>query len=168
MAHSVELLNRQRKFEVDAPLRDMILKCARACLAEQKFPYKAQLSIQLVSNRVMAQYNRQFMGKSGPTDVLSFPLLYFNEDGSPIVEEGDLMHEADELPLGDLILSLERAQSQAEEYGHSFTREVGYLTVHGMFHLLGFDHMDEAEKALMRQKEETVLKRLRLTRGSGG
>ena len=103
-----------------------------------------EVSIALVDNEYIKELNAEYRELDEPTDVLSFPL------GEDI--------------LGDIIVSLERAESQAEEYNHSLDREVGFLVVHGMLHLLGYDHKEEAAKEEMRKREEEVLNRLDLTR----
>lgn len=95
------------------------------------------------------------------TDVLSFPFLDA-KNGDITVSDEDFYEGY--LSLGDIVISLERAKEQAEEYGHSFEREVGFLTCHSMLHLLGYDHIDEADRVIMRKKEEEILKKLKLTR----
>ena len=98
-----------------------------------------------------------------PTDVLSFPLLALSPGEKPGKEEMDL--DSGLVPLGDMVISLERARAQGEEYGHGIRRELGYLAVHSVLHLLGYDHTDEGEeKAKMRQREETILTALGLFR----
>ena len=95
------------------------------------------------------------------TDVLSFPVRDA-KNGDITVSDEDFYEGY--LSLGDIVISLERAKEQAEEYGHSFEREAGFLTCHSMLHLLGYDHIDEADRAIMRKKEEEILKKLKLTR----
>lgn len=98
-----------------------------------------------------------------PTDVLSFPMFELTPGELPDEEDADPGSEC--IPLGDMVLSLERAQAQADEFGHSLEREVSYLTVHSVLHLLGYDHMDEgAEKAQMREREEAILTALQILR----
>ncbi|ACL70008.1 rRNA maturation RNase YbeY [Halothermothrix orenii] len=102
------------------------------------------VSVALVDNKTIAELNSKYRNVEGPTDVLSFPM--------------------DEDILGDIIISIDRARQQADEYGHSLERELGFLTVHGMLHLLGYNHKTDEEKCVMRQKEERVLKELELYR----
>ena len=107
-------------------------------------------------------YTHEHRGIDKATDVLSFPMLEYDEDGEILSEDvgfGDI------LLLGDIVLSLEHAQAQAEEYGHSFEREVGFLCAHSVLHLLGYDHEeDEESRLVMREKEEKALSALGLTR----
>jgi len=110
---------------------------------------QTEVSIVLANDEYIHQLNRQYRGKDCPTDVLSFAL---NEG-----EEVEVIDGPAEVLLGDIIISLETTARQAQEYGHSLERELAYLTVHGMLHLLGFDHMTEEDKQEMRQEEEYVL-----------
>lgn len=115
-----------------------------------------EVSVVLADDEYIHQLNRQYRGKDCPTDVLSFAL---NEG-----EEPEILDGPEEILLGDIIISLETAARQAEEYGHSLERELAYLTVHGILHLLGYDHMTEDEKKEMRQEEEYILSFLGITR----
>lgn len=104
-----------------------------------------------MDNEEIHQINKQFRGIDRPTDVLSFPQLTF--------EEGEIMdrNENGEVVLGDIIISLERAREQAEEYGHSLKREIAFLTAHSMLHLLGYDHMEPEEEKEMFAKQKEIL-----------
>ena len=109
------------------------------------------------------QTNLEMRGVDRPTDVLSFPM--FDLCPGELPDEEDADPATGLVPLGDMCISLERAAAQAEEYGHSLERELSYLTVHSMLHLLGYDHLDEGEqKAQMRQREETVMEILGIAR----
>ena len=100
-----------------------------------------------------------------PTDVLSFPMFDLTA-GQPPVDERLLDPATHRLPLGDMVISLERATAQAEEYGHSIQRELGYLAVHSVLHLLGYDHMDEGQqKRQMRAREEAIMNEMGVPRG---
>lgn len=116
----------------------------------------AEVSVVFADDAYIHELNRDYRGKDTPTDVLSFAL---NEGAEP-----DIIGGPEETLLGDIIISLDTAARQAEDFGHSLERELAYLTVHGMLHLLGFDHEAEAEKIVMRQKEEQVLSQLGYTR----
>lgn len=120
-------------------------------LQYEAFTEPCEISISIVDNEEIQQINKQFRNMDKPTDVLSFPLLTFAENEVPDRNEND------EILLGDIILSMERAKEQAEEYGHSLKREVAFLTAHSMLHLLGYDHMDKAEEIEMFQKQEDIL-----------
>jgi probable rRNA maturation factor len=164
--HEILISNRQRKMPVSKELKAVIRTCVLEVLLQEEFDRPAEVSVTLVSNRMIRGYNREFRGLDKPTDVLSFPILSFDEEYHTIDMAGDLDLDREEgaVLLGDIVLSLEQAHLQAEEFGHSLMREVGYLTVHSMYHLLGYDHMEEKEKALMRKKEEQVLEKINLPR----
>lgn len=140
-----EITNLQEKILVDEGLKEVITKAVLSTLNEEK--QEGVVSIALVDNAYIQKLNREYRQKDAPTDVLSFPLA----------------DDEDEI-LGDVVISLEKAQEQAKDYGHSFYREVAFLTVHGVLHLLGHDHYEEEETRLMREKEEKILKVLGLVR----
>ena len=123
---------------------------------------QAEISVVLADDDYIHQLNRQYRGKDRPTDVLSFAMNDYcaGEHEPEIAEAPDDI----EILLGDIVISLETTARQAEEFGHSLERELAYLTVHGMLHLLGYDHENEAEQAEMRQEEEHVLSLLGITR----
>lgn len=116
----------------------------------------AEVSITLTDNKHIHELNLRYRGIDRPTDVLSFAL---NEGEEPEIFDGPAVDV-----LGDIILSVERAVEQAAEYGHSVQREIAFLTVHGMLHLLGYDHMEEADRIEMRREEEFVMKKLAIAR----
>ena len=116
----------------------------------------AEVSVTLTNDAYIHEINRTYRGVDRPTDVISFALM---ESEEPEIVGGDPRDV-----LGDLIISLERAQAQAEEYGHSYLRELSFLTVHGMLHLLGYDHMEEAERAEMEEEQRRVMKELGIGR----
>ncbi len=155
----VDIENQQRTVKIPTGLRMLIRRCCHAVLEMESFDGNAQVDVTLVDNERIHQVNMEQRGIDAPTDVLSFPL---GENG-----EYDVHPETEEVMLGNIVLSLEQAQKQAEDYGHSFNREVGYLTVHSMLHLLGYDHVEGGMEAVrMREKEETVMKQVGLPRGS--
>lgn len=130
-------------------------KAAVLCVEKDGLPAeRAEISLTLVSEEEIRELNRVYRNVDKPTDVLSFPLI---EDFGSLPQEDDLL-------LGDVVICLEQAKAQAAEYGHSEEREIVYLFVHSVCHLLGFDHMEEAEKAEMRQREEEVMTLLQLER----
>lgn len=120
-------------------------------------PEEAEVSLTLVDDPRIHELNREYRGVDRPTDVLSFALQEEAED------EPEIMDFEDEI-LGDIIISVERARAQAEEYGHSFERELVYLAVHGTLHLLGYNHEVEEDKVEMRRQEETVMNQIGLLR----
>lgn len=144
-----------------APPEDMeslIEQCTAAALEEEELgEYDAQVSVTLVDNEGIRALNNEHRGIDRATDVLSFPL---GDD-----EGFDTDPETGAILLGDIVLSLERAKEQAEEYGHSYRREVAFLLAHSLFHLLGYDHeISEEEEKLHFAKQDKILERLGITR----
>ena len=153
----VYISNQQKAVKIPSGLRLLIRKCCHAVLEMEEFGKPAEVSVTFVDNNEIQTLNREYRHKDAPTDVLSFPL---GENG-----EYDINEDTGAYVLGDVVISMEKAVEQAERYGHSLSREVGFLTVHSMLHLLGYDHEQGGlEAALMREKEETVLGRLGLPR----
>ena len=150
--------NHQDKLPLTYRLKMLVREAVEATLDYEQFGNPAEVSVTFVDNAEIKDLNKKFRGIDKATDVLSFPLFdYEGESEEPPVDEMLGM-------LGDIVLSLEQADLQAKEYGHSFEREVAFLTVHSMLHLLGYDHENEDEREVMRQKEEETLKSLSLTR----
>ncbi len=142
---------------------DEVIELAiKASLAEEDMDENCEISVTLCTSEEIAVLNKEYMGRDGATDVLSFPQLSFDED--KCIFEDSLTYNGDNLLLGDIVISLERAAEQAEEYGHSERREVGFLTVHSMLHLLGYDHMEDAEREEMQAKEKKILAAMNLPR----
>ncbi|WP_026105125.1 rRNA maturation RNase YbeY [Halalkalibacterium ligniniphilum] len=117
-----------------------------------------ELSISFVDDQQIQEINREYRGKDAPTDVISFALNEMGED------ELDIIDADTPNVLGDIIISIPRTHEQAEEYGHSFHRELGFLVVHGFLHLLGYDHMTEEEEKEMFSRQEDILTAYGLTR----
>lgn len=115
-----------------------------------------EVSITLTNNEYIHELNREYRHIDRPTDVLSFAL---NESEEPAIENGPDINV-----LGDLVISVERAEEQAADYGHSVRREIAFLTVHGMLHLLGYDHMEEADRLEMEQEQRYVMDQLGIKR----
>ncbi|MEA4919518.1 MAG: rRNA maturation RNase YbeY [Clostridiaceae bacterium] len=143
----------------------LIRKAASAAYDVFEYPFDASVDITMTDDDGIRDINRDFRGVDRPTDVLSFPLNEFMEGTAPDDAEVDLDPDTGTLPLGDMIISVERAKQQGEELGHGFERECAYLTVHSILHLLGYDHMDEGEqKAAMREMEESIMTQIGLER----
>jgi probable rRNA maturation factor len=142
-------------------LEQLLTDILKFALAREQVPQDAEVSVVLVDDAYIRELNRQYRAKDTHTDVLSFAMRESVPEEEAI--EGD--PGAEQL-LGDIVISVERAREQAEEYGHSFERELGYLAVHGVLHLLGYDHEKEEDRKIMRQKEEEILKAFDLTRGA--
>lgn len=161
--------NRQNKLEVTDEFIEKIKEVCEYTLNEEgvKCPY--QVSLLFVDNNEIKEINEETRNISKETDVLSFPMLdypegkvfkdiYINFDFDVTYLDGE------ELVLGDMVLSLEKAKEQSIEYNHSYFREVAYLVVHSVLHLLGYDHMEECDKVIMRKREEEILNSLNITR----
>lgn len=153
----VYIRNNQKNVKIPVGLRLLVRKCCAAVLTYEHFENDAEVSVSFVSNSEIRQLNKQFRSKDTSTDVLSFPL---GENG-----KYDINQETGALLLGDVVISMETAVKQAKTYGHSLEREVGFLTVHSMLHLLGYDHETSAlDAANMREKEEAVLSAVGISR----
>mgnify|MGYP003290799117 CR=1 FL=1 len=131
----------------------LIRNVVETVLKEEKIIQDLEIYITLTNNDNIQKINAEHRNIDKPTDVLSFPMFERNEIPS-LKEKND---ELIETMLGDIIVSVEKVREQAEEYGHSFKRELAYLVTHGMLHLLGYDHMIEEEKIVMRKREEEIL-----------
>ena len=159
MAQSVKvaITNRQKDVKIPSGIRLLIRRCCHAVLATEGFEGPAEVSVSFVNNEQIRELNNEFRHKDAATDVLSFPL---GENGVY-----DINEETGAYQLGDVVISVPKAMEQAEQYGHSLQREMGFLTVHSMLHLLGYDHEAGGLEALrMREKEETVMSKLGLAR----
>ncbi|WP_213975252.1 rRNA maturation RNase YbeY [Tepidanaerobacter acetatoxydans] len=156
---NVVINNLQDKIDVTQKLEELINKAVNTAISVEKVSGDLEVSIALVDDEYIQKLNRQYRSLDASTDVLSFAMreTVFEECGSFEFQEEEL--------LGDVVISLEKAKEQAVEYGHSFEREVGFLVVHGILHLLGYDHEVGEEKVVMRQREEEILKAIDLTRG---
>lgn len=143
----------QDKISINEDIDKIIKSVVLECLNVENKTGDYEVSITFVDDEEIQQLNNQYRNVDKSTDVLSFP----------IYEEEEL-----DLPyaplLGDIVISAETAQRQAEEYGHDLNREIAYLTAHSMFHLLGYDHMEEIEKKIMREKEKEVMTKLKIFR----
>jgi probable rRNA maturation factor len=147
--------NKQKAVKIPTGLRMLVRRCCNAVLRMEKFEGPAEISVLFVDNDQIQKLNAQYRGKDAPTDVLSFPM---GENGVY-----DVNHATGAKILGDIVISLEKAVEQANRYGHSLEREVGYLTAHSMLHLLGYDHeAGGLARVRMREKEEEVMVQLGL------
>ena len=154
----VIISNRQNVVKIPTGIRLLVRRCCNAALRLENFSEDAEISVSFVDNDEIRQLNKQHRNIDAATDVLSFPL---GENG--VYDHND----SGAAMLGDIVISMPKAVEQAELYGHSLQREVGYLTAHSMFHLLGYDHVNGGVEAVhMREKEETVMTMLGLPRGA--
>ena len=159
MTERVKVLisNRQKDVKIPSGIRLLIRRCCHAVLVAENFHESAEISVSFVNNEQIRQLNAEYRQKDAPTDVLSFPL------GSGVKYDRNM--ETGALQLGHIVISVEKAVEQARMYGHSLQREIGFLTVHSMLHLLGYDHeAGGLEMVRMREKEESVLASLGLER----
>ena len=145
-------------FTLRQPLVSSIIgKCIEATLKAENIPVKCEINVLVTNDRGIHAINKASRDIDRPTDVLSFPMFELIPGQPPEDWEEYMDIETEMCPLGDMCISLERAVAQAREFGHSVRREVGYLTIHSMLHLLGYDHMDEGEqKKQMRAREEAI------------
>ena len=140
---------------VSQEILDTMMKAAELCIdAENIDVDRSEISVTFVDMEEIHQLNRDYREVDSPTDVLSFPQF---DDLNDLPEEG-------EIALGDVVICKDKAEEQAQEFGHSFEREIIYLFVHSVLHLLGYDHMDEDEKKIMRRQEKAVMEQLGITR----
>ncbi|MBR3920507.1 MAG: rRNA maturation RNase YbeY [Oscillospiraceae bacterium] len=155
----VYVRNNQKDIKVPTGIRLLIRKCCQAVLKTEGFDKDAEVSVSFVSNDDIKSLNKMYRDKDKVTDVLSFPL---SDDG-----KYDINNETGMCLLGDVVISLQTAMSQAEMYGHSLEREIGFLTVHSMLHLLGYDHeTSPLDEAIMMEKQEAILETLGISRDS--
>lgn len=138
----------------------LIKKVVKGVLEEENVLIEVDVYITLTNNEEIHKINKEYRNVDRPTDVLSFP-MYEREEIKSLKNGVD---DKIEKILGDIIISVEKVREQANEYGHSFERELAYLVTHGMLHLLGYDHMIEEEKVVMRKREEEILGTLNITR----
>ena len=149
------------------PYAALLEKVIPAALAAEGVGFPWEVDVLFTDDEGIHQINLEQRQVDRPTDVLSFPMFDLQPGEHPTQEDAD---PGDNLvPLGDMVISLERAKAQGEEYGHGTRREVAYLAVHSVLHLLGYDHMDEGPmKAQMRAREEAILEQLGITREQVG
>ncbi len=159
----IQIENMQSELEVTDRIVELIKRAVESSLALEKFELPSEVSIILVDDNKIREINREHREIDKPTDVLSFPMVEIQE-GEIISDEGDFDLEEELLLLGDIVVSMETAQKQAYEYGHSFERELAFLVTHGVFHLLGYDHTDPDQEKKMIGKQEEVLALMGLKR----
>lgn len=155
----VIISNQQKQVKIPTGIRMLIRRCCHAVLQLEKVTGSVEISVSFVDNEQIRQMNKQYREKDAETDVLSFPM---GENG-----EYDINHQTGAKILGDIVISIPKVVEQAQTYGHSFEREIAYLTAHSMLHLLGYDHEQGGlERVRMREKEELVMRDLGLPSSS--
>lgn len=155
--------NAQQEIEIKPDYEELIKRCVLAALEYEECDFDAEVSITIVDEEEIKALNGEHRNKDSVTDVLSFPILEFDENGDIIDYDYDFDDEL--VMLGDIVICAKRADEQAKEYGHSFERELAFLTVHSMLHLLGYDHEhseDEEQEMFLKQKE--ILDKMGITR----
>ncbi len=157
MKDKVCIIARQSEIKIPTGTRILIRRCCKAVLKNENFATDAEVTVSLVNNSEIKKLNSEYRNINEKTDVLSFPMC---DDG-----KYDINNDTGAALLGDIVISLEKAAEQAKRYGHELQRELAFLTVHGMYHLLGYDHEKGGIEAVkMREKEELVLTQLGLPR----
>lgn len=152
------------ELEETFPYEEWLRTCITAALAAEQVELPCEINVLITDDPGIHQINWEQRQVDKPTDVLSFPMFELTP-GNPPTSEALLDPATGRLPLGDMVISFERAVAQAEEFGHSVQRELGYLAVHSVLHLLGYDHMDEGEqKVRMRQREEAIMNQVGMPR----
>ena len=153
--HTMIYFNNSQEGPVTYALKMLIRRAVVATLDFEGYENDCEISLTLTDNEGIHALNKQYRGIDAPTDVLSFPQIEYENTEEPPTDS-DVM-------LGDVVISLEKAEAQADEFGHSFEREVAFLTVHSMLHLLGYDHINsEEEETEMREKQSAIMKELGL------
>ncbi|MEN6350022.1 MAG: rRNA maturation RNase YbeY [Syntrophomonas sp.] len=152
------IINQQNKINYTREMQQVILNVVNTAAKQVKLAKNTELSIMIVDNSYIQELNFIYRAQNTPTDVLSFAMNELGEDELDFDVPGEVN------VLGDIVISLERAANQCEEYGHSLERELGYLVVHGMLHLLGYDHENEEESREMRILEESIMQAVKLER----
>ena len=159
----VSFRNEQDKIKVTFTLKRLIKKALKTGLSVMGWDNKVDISVMFTDNEGIRVLNREHREIDRETDVLSFPLIEYDEKGECIESSLDYSEKGN-LCMGDIVLSLEKALAQAEEYGHSFERETGFLTVHSLLHLMGYDHMTEEEEKEMFTFQKEILDKMGLKR----
>ena len=153
--------------EIGIEYEELAKKVVQKVLDMEGCPYDAQVNLVLTDNEEIQRVNTEFREIAAPTDVLSFPMIPFETPADYAIVEEDQSYfdlDTDELLLGDIMISVDTVFAQAEEYGHSVTREFCFLVAHSMLHLLGYDHMTPEEAVVMENKQRTALDELGITR----
>lgn len=150
----VTITNNQKAVRIQTGLRMLIRRCCNAVIRLENFDDPVIISVTFVDNEQIKELNRIHRSINEVTDVLSFPM---GENGVY-----DIDPENNAKILGDIVISVEKAQAQAQVYGHSFNREMAYLTTHAMLHLLGYDHKEPSDKVKMREHEENIMNKIGL------
>ncbi|MDA3845053.1 MAG: rRNA maturation RNase YbeY [Vallitaleaceae bacterium] len=151
----------------DENLKSVVISVIESAIVIEGCPYPVEVSVTVVDEQAIQSINKDNRSIDRVTDVLSFPMVEF--DSPADFEHTDFSDEAfnldtDALYLGDIIICYERAKEQAKRYGHSFEREIGFLTAHSMLHLFGYDHINDTDENIMKSHQEAILSKVGLSR----
>ena len=155
--YEIQYLDIEEKKEYEEIIKKVVEECFKV---ENLGDSKLYISITLTTPENIKKYNKEYRDIDKETDVLSFP-MFEKDELDKMIKNKDF--ENIDI-LGDMVISIPQVEAQAKEYGHSFERELAYMVVHSFYHLMGYDHIEEADKLKMRPKEENVLNRLNITR----
>lgn len=155
--YEITYLNIEENKKYEETIKKVIYECFKE---EKLLDSKLIITITLTTPEEIRKINKKYRKIDKETDVLSFPMFEKEELEEKIKSEDFLYEDV----LGDIIISIDKVKEQAEEYGHSFERELSYMVVHGFYHLMGYDHIEEQDKKIMRPKEEKILSNLKITR----
>ncbi len=161
------LFEEEGGFKLPLPCEELAEKVINAALDYVGCPYEAEVNLLLTMNEEIHQMNLEFREIDRPTDVLSFPMVDYDEAGEFDFLEDAFEYfnpETGELMLGDIVISKEKVVEQAEEFGHSIEREYAFLIAHSVLHLTGYDHIEEDERMIMEEKQREILENLQILR----
>lgn len=168
MRHMTFNIEYEAEKKLDFSYEPFIESVILAALDAEQCPYEAEVNVILTNDEQIHEINKQYRSIDRPTDVLSFPLIDYeipgNFDGIEDFAEDYFNLETGELMLGDIIISVDKVYEQAQNYGHSVQRELAFLVAHSMFHLMGYDHMEEEERIVMEKKQSELLADMGITR----
>ena len=159
----------EKEYDIEFPFdkRKVIESVISEAVSYVECPYEVEVCVTLTDDESIRELNAEQRDIDRATDVLSFPMIEYDVPGdfSKVEDEfSNFNPETGELILGDIVISLDKVVSQAEEYNHSAKRELAFLVAHSMLHLFGYDHMEEDERVVMEQKQEEILKNINITR----
>ena len=155
--YEIAYLDLEENNDYDKIIKPVLKECYKE---ENLLDSNLIIQITLTNPKNIRKFNKEYRNIDKETDVLSFP-MFEKEELDDKIKNKDFSHED---ILGDMVISIERVHEQAKEYGHSFERELSYMVVHSFYHLMGYDHIEEDDKKIMRQKEENILQKLNITR----
>ncbi|MBQ6550164.1 MAG: rRNA maturation RNase YbeY [Lachnospiraceae bacterium] len=161
------IIENEAEYRFPFDYEETIRAVVREALKEEGCPFDAEVSVVITDNAGIREINREYRGIDSETDVLSFPAAEYPApaDFSGMEDDPELFDpDTGEFLLGDIMISAERAEKQAEEYGHPLIRELAFLTAHSMLHLMGYDHINDEERIAMEERQERVLQNLGITR----